>query len=90
MGPFQFNDRTSWTGFQKQVRRTAYITEEQMVLSGMTWHTNKWANSTLPLTDSAGYWTMIQQILNLKDPSSAILIVGHPIPKENVPDRGFQ
>ena len=47
LGPFRFNDRTSWTGFQKQVRRTAYITEEQMVLSGMMWHTNKSANSVI-------------------------------------------
>jgi hypothetical protein len=29
---------------------------------------------------------MVQQILAMKDPLSAVLIVGHPVPKTNVPD----
>jgi hypothetical protein len=87
LGPFRFNERTGWTNFLQQVHKTAYISEDQMVLNGMTWRMNKSANSALPLTDSGGYWTMMQQILSLRDSLSVILIIGHPIPNEDVPDK---
>ena len=86
LGPFQFNERTSYSEFLGLVHKAVYISEDQMVLNNMTWCTNKSANSAMPLTDSGGYWTMVQQILAMKDPLSAVLIVGHLVPKTNVLD----
>jgi hypothetical protein len=77
----------SWSEFLKHVGKTAYITEHQMVLSGMTWRTNKSASSALPLTGPEGYQIMIQQLLAMKEPSSSVLIIGHPVPKEDSPER---
>ena len=87
LGPFRFNESMSWLEFLEQVGKTAFITEHQMVLSGMTWRTNKSANSALPLTGPGGYQTMVQQLLSMKDPSSAVLIISHPVPKDDSPDQ---
>lgn len=87
LGPFRFNESMSWLEFLEQVGKTAFITEHQMVLSGMTWRTNKSANSALPLTGPGGYQTMVQQLLSMKDPSSAVLIIGHPVPKDDSPEQ---
>jgi hypothetical protein len=86
LGPFQFNEWTSYSEFLGLVHKTAYISKDQMVLNSMTWCMNKSANSAMPLADSRGYQSMVQQILAMKDPLSAVLIVGHPVPKTNVPD----
>jgi hypothetical protein len=86
LGPFSFTERTSWSEFLEEVRRTAYISEEQMVLTAMTWRPNKSTNNSLPLTDLGGYRAMVRQIVASKDPSNTIVIISHPLPKENVPN----
>ena len=58
-----------------------------MVLNGMTWRITKTASGALPLTNVAGYNTMVQQVLAMKDASSAVVIVSHPIPKQESPER---
>ncbi|KAG6894622.1 hypothetical protein C0992_005365 [Termitomyces sp. T32_za158] len=78
-GPFTLTANMSWTRFLTEVSATVDIELENLDLTEMTWCFQKKAQ--LMLTSVGGYKAMIQQILALKDPSAAIIIVSLPAPK---------
>ncbi|KAG6883213.1 hypothetical protein C0992_009410 [Termitomyces sp. T32_za158] len=78
-GPFTLTANMPWTRFLTEVLATVDIKLENLDLTEMTWCFQKKAQ--LMLTSVGVYKAMIQQILALKNPLAAIIIVSLPTPK---------
>ena len=82
-GPFAITQKMKWAEFLEEVVDLADIEKENIntAITSMTWSFQR--KNPLPLTNTLGYDTMMQQIKVLKELEGAIVLVALPEPKHN-------
>lgn len=78
-GPFELTEKMGWERFLRDIAEITDQQTENFDTTSMSWSFQK--KEMYPLTNAAGFKTMVTQVKSLKDPSSAIIVVSLPIPK---------
>ena len=87
-GPFTLTRKLRWMDFVQLVAETINVQMENVSLNALTWHFQNKSSQALPLKSEDSFDVMRKQVKSLKDPSSQIIFVNHPIIKttlEQVP-----
>lgn len=87
-GPFTLMQKLRWMDFVQLVAETIDVQMENVSLNALTWHFRNKPSQALPLKSEDSFNVMRKRVKSLKDPSSQIIFVNHPIIKtrlEQVP-----
>lgn len=87
-GPFTLMRKLRWMDFVQLVAETIDVQMENVSLNALTWHFQNKPSQALPLKSEDSFDIMRKRVKSLKDPSSQIIFVNHPIIKtrlEQVP-----
>ena len=85
-GPFSLTQKTRWVDFVALVANTIGVEKENVNLNTMTWHYQNKASQALPLKSEGSFDVMRKNVKSLKDASSQVIFVNHPIVKTRLLD----
>jgi len=92
MGPVVLTSEMQWTDFLDEIAKAIYTTQENLMVISFTWrwNTSSKAAAKLPLTNQAGFQTLVEQIQATKDVNTKIVVISMAQPHAPVTDLPVQ